>query len=252
MSDDNSPTLPGLRQGRSAAWLPFLLSVLALAAVVVWGLRVYPDLPETIPTHWGPGGVPDAWEEKSFGSVFMPQVIAAGTTALMAVLALVIPALMNPPKDPSAWKRYRLEGAERATISVLGWISLLTALFVGYLGVQGWVTPDEVSFKWPMALYLLLVFLKIFLPYRHWSRWADAQAGEHGFTPTAEEQAEEKLWLPGGIYNNPDEPLILVPKREGYGTGATINVGNRAGRITVIVFLVVFVGGPLALVFAVG
>ncbi|GAA1125737.1 hypothetical protein [Citricoccus alkalitolerans] len=127
----------------------------------------------------------------------------------------------------------------------------MTVLLVGYLGVQGWITPDEVSLQWPMALYLVLIFVMIFLPYRRWSRWADAQAGEHGFTPTADEQAEERLWLPGGIYNNPDEPLILVSKREGYGTGATINVGNRAGGTAAIVFLVVIVGGPLALVFAV-
>ncbi|NUL44634.1 DUF1648 domain-containing protein [Cellulosimicrobium funkei] len=252
MSDVNSPDLPGLRQGRSAAWLPFILSLIALVAIVLWGARLYPDLPESIPTHWGPGGVPDAWEEKSFGSVFMPQLIAAGTTALLAVLALIIPAVMNPPKDPSAWKRYRLEGAERATISVLGWVSLLTVLLVGYLGVQGWIMPDEVSFLWPMTLYLVLTVVVIILPYRRWSRWADTQSSEHGFTPTAEEQAEEKFWLPGGIYNNPDEPLILVPKREGYGTGTTINVGNRSGRIAVIMFLVVFVGGPLALIFALG
>lgn len=252
MIDDENDGLPGLRQGRAAAWFPFLLTLLALTVLVVWGVRIYDDLPETIPTHWGPGGVPDAWAEKSLGTVFMPQLIAAGATALMAVLALVIPALMNPPKDPSAWKRYRLEGAERATVAVLGWISLLTVLLVGYLGVQGWTTPQAVSFRWPLAVYLVLVFVMIFLPYRRWSRWADAQAAEYGFAPTAEEEAEERLWLPGGIYNNPDEPLIMVPKREGYGTGLTVNVGNRAGRAAVVVFLVLFVGGPLVLVFAVG
>lgn len=241
-----------IRSDRWMVWIPFLLSLLALAALAVWGARIYPELPDTVPTHWGAGGEADAWEEKSFGTVFMPQMIAAGTAALMAVLALVIPALMNPPKDPSSWKRFQLEGAERATVSILGWISLLTVLFVGYLGVQGWITPEEVSFAWPMALYLVLVFVMIFLPYRRWNRWADARAGEHGFTPTAEEEAEERLWLPGGIYNNPDEPLIMVPKREGYGTGTTINVGNRAGRTTVIVFLVVFVGGPVALGLALG
>lgn len=250
MTDDDI-RLPGIRRGRAGAWLPFLLTLAAMVVLTVWGIRVYPGLPDTIPTHWGPGGVPDAWEEKSWGTVFMPQMVTAGTTALMAVLALIIPAVMNPPQDPSEWKRYRLEGAERATISVLGWISLLTVLLVGYLGVQGWITPDEVSLQWPFSLYLVLIFVMIFLPYRRWSRWADAQAGEHGFTPTADEQAAERLWLPGGIYNNPDEPLILVSKREGYGTGATINVGNRAGRTAAIVFLVVFVGGPLALVFAV-
>ena len=250
-ADDNS-RLPGLRHGRAAAWAPFLLTLIGLAAFTLWGARIYDDLPDTIPTHWGPGGEPDAWDEKSFGTVFMPQLIAAGSAALMAVLALVIPALLNPTRNPSAWKRYRLEGAERATISALGWISLLTVLLVGFLGVQGWIGPDEVSFAWPMALYLVLVFLMIFLPYRRWNRWADARASEHGFTPTAEEEAEERLWLPGGIYNNPDEPLIMVPKREGYGVGTTINVGNRAGRTAVVVFLLVFVGGPLVLVFAVG
>lgn len=252
MTDDENTSLPGLRQGRAAAWAPFLLTLLALAVLAVWGARIYDDLPETIPTHWGPGGAPDAWEEKSFGSVFMPQLISAGTAALMAVLALIIPALMNPPRDPSPWRRYRLEGAERATISALGWVSLLTALLVGGLGVQGWTTPQDVSFAWPMALYLVLVFVMIFVPYRRWQRWSDARATEHGFAPTAEEQAEERLWLPGGLYNNPDEPLIMVPKREGYGIGTTVNVGNRAGRTAVVVFLLVFVGGPLALVFAVG
>ncbi|MGM7666807.1 DUF1648 domain-containing protein [Microbacterium sp. A93] len=252
MTDHENNSPPGLRHGRAAAWAPFLLTLLAVAALAVWGARIYDDLPQTIPTHWGAGGKPDAWEEKSFGSVFMPQLISAGTAAMMAVLALIIPALMNPPRDPSAWRQYRLEGAERATISVLGWISLLTVLFVGFLGVQGWATPQDVSFRWPMALYLVLVFVMIFVPYHRWNHWADAQATEHGVTATAEELAEDRLWLPGGIYNNPDEPLIMVPKREGYGIGTTINVGNRAGRTAVVVFLLVFVGGPLALGFALG
>lgn len=248
--DESEP--PALRDGRARAWVPFLIAALATAVVFAWGARVYDDLPEVIPTHWGPGGEPDDWDEKSFGTVFLPPLIGAGTTVMLALCALMVPVFTQPAREPSGWARFRHEGVARATVSVLGWVSLLTALFVGWLSVSGWTTPERIAMRWPLVLYLVALAVFLFQPFRRWRRWSDRQAEEAGFAPTPQEAAEDRLWLPGGIYNNPDEPRVMVPKREGHGTGLTINVGNRTGRAIAIGFVLVIVVLPVALVFPLG
>ncbi|MFC7401403.1 DUF1648 domain-containing protein [Citricoccus sp. GCM10030269] len=246
MTDDDG-SLTELRRGRAAAWTPFLLAAVVLAGLFAWGSQAFSHLPEVFPTHWGPSGEPDAWEEKSFGTVFIGPLSAAGTTALMGLLALLVPAMLLPPKDSSAWGRVQQEGRRRATVSVLGWVSLLTAIFVGALSVQTWTAPGEISMTVPLTLYMLGLGFAIVLPFRRWQRWSQRWASEAGLHPSPEEAAEEKLWLPGGIYNNPDEPRVLVPKREGLGTGLTVNVGHRNGRLAVGVFVVLMIAFPVAL-----
>jgi uncharacterized membrane protein len=51
---------------------------------------------------------------------------------------------------------------------------------------------------------------------------------------------DDQYWLGGIVYNNPDDPEWLVPKR--YGLGWTLNVGHPVGRL--------FMGGLIALVLA--
>lgn len=69
------------RPGFPWPWLlPSLALLLCLAA---WGTGVYPHLPERVPQHLGADGV-DAWTDKSVGAVFLPVLLHAGTTALMA------------------------------------------------------------------------------------------------------------------------------------------------------------------------
>lgn len=237
-----------IRRGRWVAWSPFLLTVIVLAGILAYGAGIYADLPDPVPTHWGASGEPDAWDEKSFGSVFMGLFISAGTAALMAVLALIVPAVVQPQKDPTPYQRYRQEGTTRAIVSVLGWVSALTALFVGYVSVTGWIAPDQLHIAVPLVLFMMGILAVIVLPFRSWERWATHLAAAHGIHPSPEDLAEDRLWLPGGIYNNPDDQLILVPKREGHGTGLTVNVGHRRGKTAVAVFVTVFVVAPIALV----
>ncbi|GAA2462180.1 DUF1648 domain-containing protein [Streptomyces macrosporus] len=80
MGDEDRPGFP---------W-PWLLPSLALlAALTVWGVGVYPHLPERVPRHMGPDGV-DAWTGKSVGAVFLPVLLHAGTTALTAAVAATL------------------------------------------------------------------------------------------------------------------------------------------------------------------
>jgi len=67
--------------------------VLALATLVVlWvlgkGLTLYDRLPESVPTHFGPGGAPNAWGHKSVFSVFGLLMVAGVVLAAMALLRM--------------------------------------------------------------------------------------------------------------------------------------------------------------------
>ena len=207
---------------------------------------LYESLPETIPTHWGAGGTPDAWADKSFGAVFAPLLIGAGTSVFLALIAAAVPLMVPPSKDASTWELWRREGTIRGTVAAMGGVSALTAALVGLLSVAGWRNPDALPMG-PVLILVALILAVVLVAYALSSRWARRSALKSGVMPTAEEQEEDKLWTVGGLYNNPDDPHILVPKRSGSGTGMTVNVGNAKGRAAVVIFLAVFVVLPLAL-----
>lgn len=233
-------------RGRAGLWLIHAIAALILIPCFAYGATVYESLPETIPTHWGAGGAPDAWADKSFGSVFALLFVGAGTSVFLALIAAAVPLMAPPSKDPTPWELWRREGMIRGIVAAMGIISALITALVGLLSVAAWKNPDHLS-AWPVLILVALILGAIFAADALSSRWARRSALKNGVTPTAEEEEEDKLWTVGGFYNNPNDPHILVPKRSGSGTGMTVNIGNAKGRGAVVVFLAVFVVLPLVL-----
>ncbi|MCC3291585.1 DUF1648 domain-containing protein [Arthrobacter sp. zg-Y1110] len=232
-----------ITSGRGVFWLIHFAALLVSASCFAYGATIYDSLPETIPTHWGAGGRPDEWEAKSFGTAFFPLMMGAGLSVLVALVAAVVPAMVPPEKDPSDWELYRREGMIRGTVAALGGTSFLIAALIGVLTVAGWRTPDHVP-AGPALMMVPLILGCLVLSYTSASRWARRTAERDGVRPTTEEQEEDRRWVGGILYNDPADPHILVPKRAGSGTGLTVNIGNRAGRTAVVVFLAVFVVLP--------
>jgi uncharacterized membrane protein len=67
------------------------------------GAALYPSLPATIPTHWGPSGAPDAWSTKSFASVFAEPLMALGLYALFVVIPFFDPKRANIIRSKKAY-----------------------------------------------------------------------------------------------------------------------------------------------------
>lgn len=229
-----------LREGRRASWWPFLLAAAVLVGVTAYGIAIYDSLPDRLPLHFGPDGQATRWGEKSPGTVFMGPLIGAGTLLVLPVVAAVLPSLTPTPDDASDWTRLRVEGSVRGTRAGLGWVALLLALLFAWIAVATWQAPERLS-PWPVAVFLVAMVVALVLTYRRWARWARSTAQLHGIHPTPEEEAEERLWLPLGLYNNPDDPRVMVPKREGHGMGTTVNVASGGGKLAVVAFVVVMV-----------
>ncbi|MER2134940.1 MAG: DUF1648 domain-containing protein [Arthrobacter sp.] len=233
----------GLR--RLGPWIPHLGAVLITGACFVDGALIYGSLPDTVPVHWGLDG-PDAWGEKSVGTVFMGPFVALGTAALLALVSAAAPALSQQEPGASRWEAFRREGMIRGTVAAMGTVSLLVAACVGYLAAQSWRTPEQVAL-WP-ALVLSAGVLAVVIPvYAAANRNTRREAARRGIHPSEEEKAEDAKWIGGILLNDARNPRVLVPKREGTGTGLTVNVGNARGRTAVALFLVVLIVLPVGL-----
>src|SRR5690606_1528862 len=99
-------------------WRWLLPSAILSAATLIVGIVLYGWMPGRLPTRFGPGGWPEAWSDKSVGSVF--------GTVVIQVLVLVVIVLAG-----AANLRPRSGHTPR--------LALVQALFVLVAGVQ--LTP---------------------------------------------------------------------------------------------------------------
>jgi uncharacterized membrane protein len=77
---------------------------------------------------------------------------------------------------------------------------------------------------------LIVVAIFLFLPGR---RSQDSAPADR--PPLAVYRDDERNWLGGVIYFNPDDPDALVPKR--YGWGWTVNFAHPAGKVFLAIML---------------
>lgn len=235
-----------IRHGRGAVWLTFMVALAATAGFFAYGWSLYPGLPDMIVTHWGADGAPDGWQAKSVGSVFFTQFLAAGMTVFLAGVAAVAVRTFPPRPEATAWELHRREGTARGAIAALGLTSLVLAATLGLQGAMGWTGPDRITAP-PALLSIPLILLVVIVSQAAAARWTARAAAKAGAAPTAKEAAEDRLWISGIFYNNPEDPRLMVPRRDGTGHGHTVNLGNRAGRIGAICFVALVVLVPLAL-----
>ena len=98
------------------------------------------------------------------------------------------------------------------------------------------------------ALVLSGCILAVMIPvYAAAERNSRREAARRGIHPTDEERADDAKWIGGILLNDPRNPHVLVPKRNGTGTGLTVNVGNVRGRTAVVLFLIVVIVLPVGL-----
>lgn len=99
-----------------------------------------------------------------------------------------------------------------------------------------------------LFVILLVVAVGLFLPIGR-SRTQPGSDAAHEFTGL-ESRNDDRNWLAGLIYYNPDDPDLIVPKRLGYGW--TINFGHPRGKLFLIVLIALIVLPFVLLIFVPG
>ncbi|HEU5367480.1 MAG TPA: DUF5808 domain-containing protein [Ktedonobacterales bacterium] len=84
-----------------------------------------------------------------------------------------------------------------------------------------------------LCAVLILGLLVLFLPTHLFRARNGSPAERRRGGPVYRD--DERYWMGGFLYNNPDDPDLLVPKR--YGLGWTFNFGHPAGKWVAIAMI---------------
>ncbi len=128
-----------------------ILPVALVVVAFIVGLLLYPDLPETMPSHWNAQGEVDAWSSKNFSVFFFPG-LTLGVYLLMTFIPLVDPLRKNYAKFRMAYFWFR-------TIFIVFFVSLyFYTLWVG-LGSE-----FNINYFILPATSALFILIGMFLP----------------------------------------------------------------------------------------
>jgi polyferredoxin len=165
--------------GRWRVRLLLFLAFCVIALTAVEGVNVWPRLPDRIPTHFGPGGQPDAWSNKGAFAVYGILAMATGMLALFSFICsrLCSPALYN---FPGKERMLKLGRAQQDYVIAplregLAWMGSGVTIALSLLERQSW----EVALQarqgislWPIPIAITVGFTAIIIGIVHANRRA--------------------------------------------------------------------------------
>jgi uncharacterized membrane protein len=211
------PRRMGVPGGWPVQFAPFLILAATAAALHASWQRI----PERFPVHWGIDGQPNGWGVRTAAGVYGPVLLGVAFVALLILLTWGI----------VRWTRHlHARGAaaaaelvrERRYLLVLVATEFVVALITSWTALLPLRAAPEnsPSAAVPLGLLagLLIVLLALFVLHRP----QEPMPAEG--KPTVGDGTEDRYWIGGIFYINPNDPAVLVERR--FGIGYTLNLGN--------------------------
>lgn len=202
-----------------AAW--FLLLLIPVAVSSVLAAVYYPNMPETIATHFNAAGMADAWQTKSPGMLMFPITMQIVLAALFFLLGMFMRKAPSAVKgSPGAAPGY---GAFRRFI--IGWLIgfglIIQVNFINIILLYAGHSMDMVV--WTIVFFVLIIasVVILFAVFFRMRRRG----------PEGKVYDDDKRWVLGMFYYNPSDPSVFVEKRT--GIGQTLNFGHPAAWIII-------------------
>lgn len=242
-------TAQGRSQLKGIPWLWYIISVILPIFAMVISYAYYPQLPDTIISHWNASGVADAWSKKSYAVVFSMPIISMAMTLIMlgSNILLYFTKLQVSGENPVlSYAQHRLY--RKIMGHMLGFMALLiTTLFLAFIPMQmNFYNPTP---KVMMSCILIFSVLLIIPPIL-----IGMKVGQGGskLTPilTKEEETEihdfsqltfrksvdrgdDAKWILGLFYYNKEDPSVFIEDR--FGMSGNLNYGRIAGKVIAVV-----------------
>ena len=107
--------------GRTIALTAHIVNALLLAAIFIFSVLVYDQLPARIPFHYNVEGLPDSWTGLTMATWLAAPLIFAGITGLFYFIGLFIPWFRKKPEwvnmPPKSRERFlKLSEEERGAV----------------------------------------------------------------------------------------------------------------------------------------
>ncbi|QPK79419.1 DUF1648 domain-containing protein [Corynebacterium lizhenjunii] len=233
----------------SFPWGWMACSVLVTLVAVYVVAAQWEQIPGIIPTHWGPGMQPDAWSEKSVGSVFIPAFVNLGLIVVMAAtIALMRAVRVHPRTDRTTRGQLRSAAQIVACIRGLGVLVFLMSTGIAVLQVASPLPRYAEQMGYALAFMLTLTFIGVIIALvaslRAPARLEQDLAHQNFPDSTAESPNNDHHYRLGLFYYNPADPAIVVDRRA--GVGMDFNYAHWQGKAFAAVVLAIVVGSLLA------
>lgn len=215
--------------------LELLVAVLTITTFVILAYH-YPSIPERVPVHWGFGGIPDRWARKTISTVFFLPILATYLQVWFLLLKYdIVHAKMTLPADQAEIYLAAKEQLIVASSRMLDWLRGLLAGLLSLVSMFVLLTTIDSFRHWmPIANLLVWPFLGLTLIvmgyyiYRFMAINSALEATTGNSNVQRETEAEK--WSNGGLfYYNPDDPALIVEKRD--GLGFTYNFAGKGIRL---------------------
>lgn len=215
--------------------LEALIFVLTITPFVVL-TYYYPALPERIPVHWGFRGIPDRWASKTLSTVFFLPVLALYLQSWFLLLKNdLVHAKMTVPAEHAELYLDAKEQLIDATMRMMDWLRCLIAILLGIVShfllftavesLRGWM-PLANLLIWPQVGLLLIVVFYYLYRFMSINNALETATGNSN----VQRESEAEKWSSGGLfYYNPDDPALIVEKRD--GLGYTYNFAGKGIRL---------------------
>lgn len=230
-------TKPAASDVISSFWLLLfpLIILLSLAGLAL----IWPQLPAAVATHFGTDGAPDSFTPKGprlILLVLLPQVFMALVISL--VYFIVRSARRQTDAANPKLSRFQDSRYRRAISIFLVAVGAFSLLFIGSIqlftmNAQGDILPFLMT---TMVIYLLVVLAGTF-----YLMFAVGQGGSRLRAPKepsvdAMNVNDDRRWILGQFYYNPEDPAVFVEKR--FGVGYTSNFARPLTWVIIVGFLI--------------
>ncbi|MFJ7825764.1 DUF1648 domain-containing protein [Psychrobacillus sp. NPDC096623] len=223
----------------------FIIPMIVTVGLIIYTFMKYDQMPEMIPTHWGPTGEADAFSEKTYFSVIaLPLILLVmqGMFLLMSEGMKFSGARINPANKKTSLAQ---QLAFRRYTSLLAlFITIGITLLLGYFHLQT-IHPaiSSALVMWFLPLAFLILTFVIIGIYAVKVGQSGSRLKVEGNSPTLENKIaidEDQYWKGGMFYINKNDPSIMVEKR--FGVGWTLNFAHPISWIVLFVPLILILG----------
>jgi len=220
-------------------WGWYVSSFMLIFASIVVALIKYPGLPDQIPTHFDANMQPDAWSDKSLLTVITMPLINLATAFLMFLLGtmFVKAKLQIDPQNPSlSFAQHRIY-RKRMGHSI-GFLTLGLTIGLALIGLKS-IWPDlSIPFWLIIALLFIppmcLIFVSILsgqggcrIKPPIIAKESPMNTSDMSTLDNTFGRGDDRFWVLGMFYHNPDDPAYIVEDRFGS------NLGFNYSRLTV-------------------
>ena len=200
-------------------------ALLAAGPIVILGAAArflylnWSRIPARFPVHWGANGQPNRWAERTFKGVYGPLFFAAELCAWILVMAL------------AGWFGSRRSRFRPVMLGVMIAIEYLLGILFALIALQSLL----VIHVWVFALLPLAFLIPLITVTRN-----KMNESREPIDPTPNE-----CWKGAIFYYNPNDPALMVEKRE--GIGYTFNFANHWSWVLLMGLALVIATVPFVL-----